>query len=464
VRLSSSLTYLPSAPRLVPPSTARDRPNVTVIVLILVGFAAAGVVLLTNRAAVMEAGFSWRFTNEQLVKSPLYYYAHATQVAALTIAGIVALMSRVRSVPKRIVLAFGGLQLAGLVMAFRGLDLDDFLTTRIFASTGPFVTVISALAFVTIRRRDFEVLERAVVLLAALVSAAVLYAGASLESIDRDEVVKSLQGFLNVLYWMAVWLVVRPPGRRLWGRVLRWVPLLVYGAGSVLTQTRLNFVMLLLAVVAHVYVSARRTGRRLSAVGGVLAAAVLVMTAAIFVAGTSTASMFGGAFSGIRDRIGDDTRSGQIVMFFENVAPWELVFGRGSRATWNWPGMSAIWAGGTDIGYLSLLFFGGVPLLVAYLLFHVVPAWRIIRSPRAHVALGPAVMVMLWAVRMVSSSFPSLSLEYYPVLLFVGACIGSEAYREEGRARTRLEPNTVVLAESSSLDRVSTLRADEARA
>ena len=100
----------------------------------------------------------------------------------------------------------------------------------------------------------------------------------------------------------------------------------------------------------------------------------------------------------------------------------DLLFGRGARATWNWPGMSPRWAGGTDVGYLSLLFFGGIPLLVTWCAVHLGPPLRVLRSGDDGARLAAAAVALLWGVRMLSSSFPSLALDYEVVLLCVGAC------------------------------------------
>jgi hypothetical protein len=409
---------------------------VAVVALTFVGFAAAAVALWENRNTMMSLpGFAWRTSEEAFSKSSLYYFAHGIQIAVLVVAGALALLKWASSLPSRVLLTFGVLQVAGATMAVRGLTADDLFSARLFASTGPFVTLVSIFAFTAIRKSEFEVFDKVFVFLAAGFSLALLYAMATLESLGREDVVNSLQGLLNVLYWLATWAIVRPIPRGVARRVLRWVPLLLYAAGSLLTQTRLNFVMLALAVIASIYVTARRTGRRLSSIGGLVAAVAMGALGAVLLAETPISAIFGEAAAGLAERLSDDTRTSQLVTFFASVEPWELILGRGSRATWNWPGMSATWAGGTDVGYLSLLFFGGLPLLGSYVAFHFTPVLRVLRAPGNPASLAPAVMVALWGVRMISSSFPSFTLEYYPVLIFVGACLGGPLDVEAAKHR-----------------------------
>jgi hypothetical protein len=157
------------------------------------------------------------------------------------------------------------------------------------------------------------------------------------------------------------------------------------------------------------------------------------MFIAIFLRDSKMIEKVGNVAAAFSSRIDEDTRTGQLVWFADSVAPGELVLGRGSLATWNWEGVA--WTGGTDIGYLTLLFFGGVPLLFTYVWAHVGPALRAFGKGESGIQCTAACIVLLWAVRMFSSSYPNLSLEYYPILLCLGMCI----YREpqfDGRLST----------------------------
>jgi hypothetical protein len=79
-----------------------------------------------------------------------------------------------------------------------------------------------------------------------------------------------------------------------------------------------------------------------------------------------------------------------------------------------------------DVGYISLLFFGGVPLLVTYVVTHVKPCLAILRERRASWQLAAAGVILLWGIHMLSSCYPGTVLDYYPVLFCVGACISRE--------------------------------------
>ena len=254
---------------------------------------------------------------------------------------------------------------AGMLCAARGMDAADFLSARIFGTTGPWLAVASLLLFASARADVLPALGRAFDLLAWTLTGLVAWEALHLRSFLRQETVAALSGYLNALYFPAAWLVLRPHAAGSPSRHLRWVPTLAYAAGSVLVQTRLNLVMLGLLVLADVWISARRAGRPVARVLEV--AAVAAGGHRRSPPGWPRARGWPGSSSSpSSDSPSASARTpgpGQIAAFLTDVPATDLLLGRGARATWNWPGMSPRWPGGTDVGYLSLLFFGGIPLL-----------------------------------------------------------------------------------------------------
>lgn len=402
------------------------RASPLVLLLLLAGFAAAAVALVEGRSARMAApGWSWRADQvDEIVKSPLYYAAHAAQIGLVLAAGLLSLLLRHRALRRRALVWFVLLQAAGLTMALRGMQPSDFLTTRLADATGPLATAISVVAFAAVGPGEWRLLGRLAYASAFAVSGASAWAMSTLASTAREDTVASLQPLLSLLYWLAAWVLLTPARRGALAAAARWVPLLVYVAGSVVVQTRLNLAMAALLVLARLYASARAEHRSAAAVGGLLVTALAAAALGPLLAGgTPLEDLFRETGRELGGRLSEDTRSHQLVSFFADLSPLELLLGRGSRATWNWPGMSSRWGGGTDVGYLSLLLFGGAPLLVTYVAFHLAPAWRVLRSRGQDTDIVSSLVVLLWAARMFLSSFPSLSLDYYVVLLCVGACL-----------------------------------------
>jgi len=205
-------------------------------------------------------------------------------------------------------------------------------------------------------------------------------------------------------------------------RRLRFGPILIYAVGSVLVQTRLNFVMIFALLLVHAYIQRRRGVSQLASwiVWGSLALWLCLFTA-IFLRDTHAFEKFDGAAEAFYSRLDEDTRTGQLYSFFQDVQLHELLLGRGSFATWKWG--SLLWKGGTDVGYLSLLLYGGLPLLIAYVGAQVAPSLKLFRRDMEDWQLPAAGVVFLFAIRMFSSSYPGENLESYALLVCTGACI-----------------------------------------
>jgi hypothetical protein len=243
-----------------------------------------------------------------------------------------------------------------------------------------------------------------------------------LHGVSRDEAVRRLNDVVNCLFWPAAWVGLRQFSRKSILSRLRFVPMAIYGLGSIFTETRLNLVMILAFLALLSYVRHRRgVAQSLSWILTLFLAVWLGLFSAIFLTNTRSFEAIADAATAFSSRATDDTRTDQLRTFAESVAPQELLLGRGSLATWNWHNL--VWTGGTDVGYLSLLFYGGLPLLITYAAVHLQPGFRVLRTTTSDVQLAGAAVVVLWAVRMCSSSFPGLSLDYYPILFCVGACI-----------------------------------------
>ncbi len=373
--------------------------------------------------AQLKAG---QLYSSEIAKDPLYYGAHAIELSLLLCAGILALRATrpgavVRGYLFRLVLLFA----AGLLMAARGYSTEALLSTKLADATGPLACLISVAVYIGVRRANWVLLDRAFLALGVVLSAVSIYCVASLQTSDRQEAVSSMNLIVNASYWPAAWTALREymPGAR--SRYWRFVPMGVYGLASLFLQTRLNFVMFFALFAMCVYVDHRRGVRQIArwatAIGACAWALLFVL---VFLGSTSVYAKLEASANAFYSRLDEDTRSGQLEWFARDVEPQELLLGRGSLATWTW-GATA-WNGGTDIGYLSLLFFGGVPLLATYIAVHIAPAFGVLKRGPTSLQLAAACIVLLWAVRMFSSSYPGLALEYYPVLLCVGACISRE--------------------------------------
>jgi hypothetical protein len=363
----------------------------------------------------------------EIVKSNWYYVPYGIEIILLAAAGVLAFATTKRgTVDKTYNLYFALFMGASLLMTARGYTVSDLFSTRLVDSTGPFPSLIAMLIFVGSRRRNWTVLGPAMAITCVIFSGLALIAIARLQSAGRWEAVVRVGYLLRVLYWTGAWVMLKEYSPSSFARHLRFIPILIFALGSVFTQTRLYFIQVAAVFLVYAYVQRRR---RLPQFRTWLVMLGVGIWACLFVVvclkNTRAFDLAEESASAFYSRIDEDTRSDQLTSFFTSVAPGELVLGRGSFATWDWGGTP--YRGGTDVGYLTLLLYGGVPLLLTYIATHILPAFRVFRSKARGPQLTAAGVVALWAITMFSSASPTaIMLEHYPLLFCIGACISKE--------------------------------------
>lgn len=396
------------------------------VFLAIVGMAASTVALWFYVQALptfVQQGYAFDYGYGRVAKPALYYAAHGVELFCLCSGGLVALSYAPRHLIRRYVFTFSLFFSSCVLMTLRGYSLSGAISAQIFANTGPFVFIVSVVMFVGVHPGNWKLLDKLFLWMAITYSAFVVVGMGGVHSANRWEAILALQNYLNVLFWPATWLLLRPGAwTSLWGW-FSYAPLAVYAAGSILTQSRLNCVMTVGALGACTYLQRRRHRPMVPKL--ILAVALglgLILISPTFLNDTQYVRTLQASANAFLSRIDEDTRTGQLIEFFKDVHISELLLGRGSLATWNWTGSA--YTSGTDVGYLSLLFFGGVPLLFTYILVHIAPALGAISHPQSEWQRSCAAIALLWALRMCSSEYPTLTAEYYLVLLCMGGCLG----------------------------------------
>jgi hypothetical protein len=410
------------------------RPDHLVLTLTVLGMIAALVMHISLAKAVTEQLEPGQLYSDSIVKPPIYYVAHATQTLLLVWAGLAALFTiNFRSIQRGYVWSFSLLIAAAIYTAVKGYSAEDWLSTRLVDSTGPFPFFMSIMVFIGARRGNWGVLSKIMVAMAVVFSAGSLVGMARLQTFDRSEAVANLANMLNPLYWPAAWIALRQYPRDSFVRRLRFLPMIIYALGSLFTQTRLNFVMLFALLLIYAYVQhKRREPQAAMWITGVMIAVWVSLFIGVFLRDNTTIQKISYATDSFSERLDEDTRSSQIQWFFRSNTPLELLVGKGSFAKWQWG--PSMWAG-SDVGYLTLLLYGGVPLLLMYCVTHILPGYTILRAPNVpDWQLTAAAVVFLWGVRMLSSSYPNVNIDYDPILFCVGACIARDPGAVEARS------------------------------
>jgi hypothetical protein len=405
------------------PSTKENR---LVLTLTCLGIAAAFVRFVSFQDA--RAQFTGALVPPEVPRSALYYIMHATQLVLLFSAGLLAVMhTRWRTIENGYLLRFTVLTGAALLMAVRGYSLSDVFSAKLADASGPLPFFISVLVFIGARRSNWIVISRLMVILSILLSLLILLGLSGLEVFSRMEGVARLTGILNALFWPASWVAFKeyPPDSA--ARRLRFLPIVVFMVGSFFTQTRLYFVMLAAFLLVYSCIQRRRKlPQATSWIMGLCLALWLALFTAAFLRNTRVFENVANVADAFSARLDEDTRTGQLEAFFTSVQLRDLIAGKGSFAHFFWGTVD--YDSGPDVGYLSLLFYGGVPLLLAYAATHIAPCLRVLKRRSTNDwRLAAAGVVALWSIILFSSAYPGTVLEYYPVLFCVGACISRDS-------------------------------------
>jgi hypothetical protein len=411
---------------------AAARPNVGdrfILLLTTAGIVAAVVAYISYDLAARAQLRPDELYSADVVKTPLYYATYAAQIILLASAGLLALLTtNLRNIERGFVVKFALFIGAAFLMAARGFSTSEVLSTKLVDGSGPFPLILSVLIFVGAKRANWVVLEKIMFGLAIFFCGVALFRMTGLQTFTRQEGVANLGNILNALYWPAAWVALRAYPRDSFGNRVKLIPLFVYGLGSLFTQTRLNVLMVFALFAVYAIVQRKR---RAPQAGLWIGLSMLVIWTTLFTAtflrGSRVLDRVQDVTNAFAERLDEDTRTEQLTAFFSTVAPSELVLGRGSMATWDWDGYD--WRGGTDVGYLTLLLFGGLPLLVTYFLIHLKPCISTIFKKSWEIAdwrLVGAGVGVLWAFRMFSSSYASTAIDYYCILFCVGAAISRE--------------------------------------
>lgn len=363
------------------------------------------------------------FSAIEIIKTSLFYRAYALQLLCGLFSGMLGIVALdFRTIDRSYLVRFWFLIGAALLMTARGYTLADLQSMRLADTTGPIPFFLFVLVFVGANRNNWRALSKVFTTEAVILSCFVLVGLLKLRTFSRDESVMMLANFLNILLWPAAWVALSSYEHSPLLRRFRFVPILIYTLGSVFTQTRLNFVMLLTLLLLYAYIQKKRgLPQTTSWMLWIFAIAWACLFTSIFLRDSSAFQRLNDVAEAFYSRLDEDTRTGQLAAFFLDVRPSELLLGRGSFATWKWGSM--LWKGGTDVGYLTLLLYGGLPLLLAYIGAQVVPALRLFRRDIEEWQMPAAAVVVMFAVRMLSSSYPGENLESYALLLCTGACL-----------------------------------------
>jgi hypothetical protein len=304
------------------------------------------------------------------------------------------------------------------VMAARNLQPSDFLSTAFFSLMAPGCAIFSCLIFASADKEAWRTLARTVAYGTLGISLIVLFEIVQLRSASRGEAYWRLYAYSSILEITAIvafgWFAET---RRAW---LGLIPMAVLIAVSIAMQTRLMIVELVSLVFFYRLFSQRKLSSRAvvaSCLGG-----LILLWGAYFAWYSPNAlhSALPGSAAAFWDRATEDTRTAQFVNFFAKVPAETFLLGVGVPRPGEFNGTGSY---GIDLGYVNILFLGGIPCLVLFFLLHQLPAIRCIGAKFDSVDAACLASVMSYSVALFSSEAPLPSPAYYILMLLVGRSI-----------------------------------------
>lgn len=304
------------------------------------------------------------------------------------------------------------------VMAARNLQPSDFLSSTFFSVMAPGCAIFSCLIFASADKEAWRTLVRAVAYGTVGISFIALFEMAQMRSAFRGEAYWRLYTYSSILEISAIvafgWFVET---RKSW---LGLIPVSALIAASIVMQTRLMIVELVSLVFFYRLFSQRKLSSR-----AVIALCLggLILLWGVYLAWYSPnalRSALPGSSVAFWDRATEDTRSAQFVDFFAKVPAQTFVLGVGIPRPdeFNGQGMRGI-----DLGYVNILFLGGIPCLILFFLLHQLPAIRCIGTKFDSLDAACLASIMTYGVRLLSSTVPNPSPGYYILMLLVGRSI-----------------------------------------
>lgn len=268
-------------------------------------------------------------------------------------------------------------------------------------------------------KNNWSVIEKCMVFFSYLVSAIILYSIATVVVADRFDAMRAVFGYMQILQYPALWMMLSAFSRN--RLIFSIFPFLVYALSSMIVVTRSLVLSCVLYLIAALYLGYKyriSKGRQ-----RVIVYSILALTLAVVVVSVVFESRLLDAAEMLVARLDDDSRSDQYEQFLSQIDVFDVLVGRGIRGVWVWNGVEYP---SIDGSYTLLMFTGGIPLLVTYVIVMFWSAYRCLKVNAPLPVATSAVTVMFWALALTGFGIyavPSFRFSHVVLCLMVGLCI-----------------------------------------
>ena len=264
----------------------------------------------------------------------------------------------------------------------------------------------------------WNTLKRTLKYLVFLATLLTAYSIATSNGLDRVQLLRELGGYVFLMQYLVLWWFLSQDKKITSFKII--TPMIILVISAFLIITRSLILTCGLYFIAKIYIDKRSSGQKniniflLYAIG-----AILFFSGALYLLFIS--GLLSSSFENLAERLDEDTRSDQYVVFFSQVDPSELILGKGSRATWFWQGGDY---GSIDGSYTLMAFIGGLPLVLTYTYILVNGPFRVLKSKILdRNTLAAATCCFFWALALTGFgiySAPEAKFSHYILMIFSG--------------------------------------------
>ena len=384
-------------------------------------------VMVAARTGLVDNPVSGYTADSEAAKSAAYYLLHGVSLLAFIFGGALAFRTHWRIVPKWALLAFLLLQSLNVMWTFLEFTGQRYSGLwQMSGDQGPLVWLSGLGLFAGLDRRLWPRLESLLRVLALAAIPLLLYACVRAPSDGHVIGASSSLQLLVLAWWPVAWVFLESATAVGWSRYryhLSYVLLIVV---ALLCRSRSWFLVSVLLLPARYWLSNRASVGCAYLQWELRRETLLSLFGACLVAGlilSMRPAWAYDAWSGLNERLTEDTRTAQYTWFFDSVDPGTLILGQGPNATYDFGNSSDYLY--FDNFYLLALFRGGVPLLLSYIVLALVPAVLGVSRGWSGPELSAAIILVFWGIMLGGvSTFigPFLTFYNFIVYLLVGRC------------------------------------------
>jgi hypothetical protein len=225
----------------------------------------------------------------------------------------------------------------------------------------------------------------------------------------------------NVLFWFGVFLLLEPGNSSRGSSPVRLLPLAVCLLLALFTQSRGWTLLCILTMGSRLFgtTGSTNSGSTKRTPSWWQLAWFMILIAA---GGWFLEERLSPALSGLKERLTEDSRSGEYVIFFSQIKIEDLILGKGPQASYDREEEKSQFL---DNQFLWILFIGGLPALLCYSSLVLWPGVRPFLLRQASRNRGLGIILILWGLAMVGASTYfniGTSVENFLIILVAGKC------------------------------------------